>query len=667
MKRGGVLAAVFGCVFLLGLSPIADGDIFWHLAAAREMLRAHAFLRFDPFTISAAGRPWPDVHWLFQLGAYAIHQVAGLTGLVVTKALLVAAGAVILTRAAADSAGRAATGGAARGDDQSVADTTLVLCAIGLSGALFLARHALLPRPILVTLLMLAIFFAVLENCRADSASATGSTRRLFLLPLAEVVWANCQGLAALGPALIAAYAIAALLSPRMSRGGWSFESERHLPRRALLVTLGLCVAALFATPYGLRGAALPTRLFLRLAPTEGNVFSAQVAENVPPLVLYQTAPGLVAQFPWYLAALGLCLMIARRRLRLSHGLVLLGFGLLAMMANRNVLLFYWLATPIAAMMTAPAVRRFWARGASKVSATRATIIARIAVVLALAGQIALAVAALAGESSLAEPVPFHFPVRSARYLGETGARGSIFAPDHHGGYLSFVLPDITPYIDTRLTLHTATEYAAYLDAVDHPLKFDVLDDAIHFKYVVLTTSYPDRYLALAQHLAASRTWRLVYTDGSELLFAHGGVSVPLGERATTQAILRDLAARFSAPRLHEAARLHLARLLVVLERTDEAEYVLSTLDSGAALQLRARSHFAAGELAAAEALALTGVDTNAHDVRSLALLAQIAFASGHPDPGVTWLRRALDVDPTDPESRALLNRIEGVSATPGR
>jgi Flp pilus assembly protein TadD len=148
---------------------------------------------------------------------------------------------------------------------------------------------------------------------------------------------------------------------------------------------------------------------------------------------------------------------------------------------------------------------------------------------------------------------------------------------------------------------------------------------------------------------------------------------LPLGERETTEAILRELAGRFArAPRLHEAARLQLARLLVVLERTDEAQHVLSTLSSTTAVQLRARAHFVAGDLAAAEALTLTLVNANDRDVRSLALLAQIAFAGGKPGPGVSWLTRALEVDPHDAEALSLLNRIEAaarhsqVSAPPG-
>jgi hypothetical protein len=79
-----------------GLAPAADGDVWWHLAAGREMLARGGWLFTDPFSSGAAGRPWIDVHWLFQLVVYAIHAALGLAGLVWSKCAIVGIGAVAL-------------------------------------------------------------------------------------------------------------------------------------------------------------------------------------------------------------------------------------------------------------------------------------------------------------------------------------------------------------------------------------------------------------------------------------------------------------------------------------------------------------------------------------------------------------------------------------------
>jgi Tfp pilus assembly protein PilF len=85
---------------------------------------------------------------------------------------------------------------------------------------------------------------------------------------------------------------------------------------------------------------------------------------------------------------------------------------------------------------------------------------------------------------------------------------------------------------------------------------------------------------------------------------------------------------------------------------------VLAALDSRPAAQLRARAHFAAGEFRAAEALARILLVQDPRDLRSLALLAEIASADNQPGRAGEWLRRALAIDPYDPEARSIAERL---------
>ncbi|MEP6654859.1 MAG: hypothetical protein ABJA82_15960, partial [Myxococcales bacterium] len=280
-----------------------------------------------------------------------------------------------------------------------------------------------------------------------------------------------------------------------------------------------------------------------------------------------------------------------------------------------------------------------------------------------IATEMALALLALRREAPIGTPTPFHFPTESARVLARMNARGPVFAPDHYGGYLTLAVPALHPYIDTRLVLHSAREYQDFLSVVDEPARFDDLDARERFAYVVLTTAYPDRYLGLVAHLASSPGWRLLYTDGSEVLFARNGPAVTLSDPATVERIAAELDARFdTAPDQRAAARLNLARLLVVVGETAGAERVLGPLTGRAATQLRARVHFAAGELAAAQTLAELLLAGDAHDVRSLTLLAEIAIGR-RSSRAREYLARALSASPYDPEARAVLSRLEHETA----
>ncbi len=630
-RRPFVFAAVALGAALVALGPIADGDIYWHLAAGAEMWRRGGLLRVDPFTVSAAGRAWIDVHWLFQLAVAAVHRGFGFAGLAAAKALVVAAGAGLATWAAERGGGPAARD----------------LCAAALLALLFVARHLIPIRPILVTLLFLAAFLVVLESARRG-----GSRRALAALPLLQIVWVNCQGLAPLGPALVACTAAGVAVA-----GG----PERRLLRPLALV-LGGCLLASFATPYGLAAVRLPGELFARITPGHHNVFSTAIAENVPPFVLDRTSPEATSHFRLVLLVFAASLALLRPRLHPSHGLALAAFGALALMANRNVILFYWLLAPLAAIGLGPAAAQRLAalRAARWLPLRPAPRAWPAALAVVLAGELGLAAVALAREPRIGAPTPFHFPTESARLLAERGAAGPVFAPDHHGGFLRFSVPALRPYIDTRLILHTAPEYEDYLALFDEPDRFDRLDAREHFAYVVLTTAYPDRYLPLVAHLAASPAWKLLYTDGSEVLFGRDGPAVALTDRATVDGLAAALDRRYTGlPEARAAARLHLARLLVVVGQPAGALRVLAQIDSRPAAELRARCHFAAGDMAGAEGLARLLLHDRPDDVRSLTLLAETALARASAEDARQYLGRALAADPYDPEARAVLARLE--------
>jgi hypothetical protein len=57
--------------------PIADTDLWWHLAAGRELWEQGRWLAQDPFCSSTLGLPWLNIHWLFQLCAYALYSAGG--------------------------------------------------------------------------------------------------------------------------------------------------------------------------------------------------------------------------------------------------------------------------------------------------------------------------------------------------------------------------------------------------------------------------------------------------------------------------------------------------------------------------------------------------------------------------------------------------------------
>jgi len=269
-------------------------------------------------------------------------------------------------------------------------------------------------------------------------------------------------------------------------------------------------------------------------------------------------------------------------------------------------------------------------------------------------------------ESPLSEPSPFRVPAGSAARLAALPAGGKIFCADHQGGYLIWQLyPRFRPYIDTRLVLRSAEEYEAYLRLADEPERFDAFQARHGFSYVVLPVSFPERYQRLIAHLYESADWKLLYTDGSEVLFGRRELTrdvleQPLTEAGDSERISSELQLRYGdLPKVHAAARLSLATLLGAIGQFESARSALAGLSTPEAHALEARLHFAAGELDLAQQMARHGLTADEDDVRSLNLLALIALRRGEPEQGLGFLRRALSVRPFDPEATQLLAKLE--------
>jgi tetratricopeptide (TPR) repeat protein len=280
---------------------------------------------------------------------------------------------------------------------------------------------------------------------------------------------------------------------------------------------------------------------------------------------------------------------------------------------------------------------------------------------LALLAVDGVAVVAAVREPALSAPTPFRFPTESVRQLAARPGSGPVFTADHQGGYLIWTsFPRWRPYLDTRLILRTADEFSEYLGLLDHPERFDAFQARHQFAYAVLPTGYPDRYLALTQHLAGSADWTLLYTDGAEALFGYRSPdpAVDLGDPATTRRLLGELAARYRRPELLAAARRSLARLDLALGHLPEAERIVTAMPDPAARALLARCRLMAGDVDAAEAIARALLEATPDDVGSLNLLALVALARNDHQAALAALRRALRADPFDPEARALLERM---------
>jgi len=210
----------------LALTPFESHDLWWHLRAGDEILRAGRPPTRNLFSFTAPDHPWITHEWLSEVLFAWVYGQIGPGALVVLKVLVIAATFLVVY----GSAWRES-----RNAWAAVATTAL---------AAFAARFTYDIRPQLFTYLFLGLCLAAIARHRQR-----GDRGLLLLVPL-FCVWANMHSGFIVGLILLA---LAAATMPRHAR--------------AFLGTLALATAAALVTPFHWRGLWFPvevsrTRLF---------------------------------------------------------------------------------------------------------------------------------------------------------------------------------------------------------------------------------------------------------------------------------------------------------------------------------------------------------------------------------------------------------------------
>ena len=270
-----ILLLGFLCLtFLFGAFPLKDTDFWWHLKAGDTIRQTGAIPTVDTYTFTAEGKPWIDLHWVFQVAISWLYERGGVPTITLAKCVVCTFAVFLLIT----SKNR---------------EWPLWAMILAWLPALIVLSGRMYVRPETLTLLYLSVYLAVLS--RVDRIPLLA-----YILPFIQVAWVNTQGLFVLGPILFGFAMFDALLRPgslSKGRGKW----WKTVLGAGILIGLGCLV-----NPYGLSGALYP----LQLAGTMSNpVFSNSIAELMP-IPLFIERDGFVS-LPFRLQivtlALGAC------------------------------------------------------------------------------------------------------------------------------------------------------------------------------------------------------------------------------------------------------------------------------------------------------------------------------------------------------------------------
>lgn len=319
--------------FLVASFAARNSDLWLHLGAGRMLTTGEYKLGSDPFSYSAADRPWVNHSWLWDLGAYLLYTGSG-TLLVALKAIVVAAAFALLI--------------AIRRPNQSLWPWAAVAAVAALAAAPRMTLH-----PFVGSVLLLAVTLFLLFRV----PHKPGSWRFPIAIGVVFWFWANLDTWFILGPFTLALLLVGELIQKNVLKRTDEPSPDDTLGAipdiPTLAKALGIGVLACMLNPNHIRVWELPFELVgsaaakadpqlargLLLAPID-RIYSdrADMGYNLNGLAYWVLLIGG-----------GVAIGFGFGRLRIAHLALWIGFALLSLSSVFAIPFFAVVAVPLVA------------------------------------------------------------------------------------------------------------------------------------------------------------------------------------------------------------------------------------------------------------------------------------------------------------------------------
>ncbi len=491
-------------VLFFSIHKIENRDLGWLLKNGQYIYETHRVPRVDTYSFTIPGKKYIDSQWLFQLILYISYRLLGLTGLT-----LLMAGILLATFSTVYFIGY---------DKKKYVITPVLMIA-----AIVMASDRFLVRPQLITLLLLSVYFFILEKHRKRGG------RMIFLLPLIQPLWVNMHGLYVLGLVVPIIYLSAGLIDWKLKLP-WRWNEEGGLRGKrwwwlALVLLVMGCESVL--NPYTFDLALYPLTLFREIHSGVSAV-GASVSEHMPPLA-GASLNRSQTYFKWMIYLCTLCFLLNLKRLNLTHALLFGAFLYLALNARRNLDIFAIIAIPV----TVVNVGGFMDYVSERFDFSRAMrLLVRAQIVatpLIAAGMIYMMFLIATDRYYIDDRSPRQFgfgisersyPIKAANFIGAMDLPGNMFNDPTDGAYLIWrFYPERKVCFDLRTELYGEEFMANFKRIGSDPGFFERYADAMDIRYVVL--HYDVGYLpeSLIRSLIDSPLWKPVYFDEISVVF----------------------------------------------------------------------------------------------------------------------------------------------------
>lgn len=470
-------------------------DIWWQLVIGGDIIQTFDVPQLNVYTAGALNQPYHDSHWLFQVILAISHAAANFSGPTLLMMLVWGATLAITFRETSFYGGVTA----------SVFATFLV---VGASAERFL------PRPEIVTFLMVALFYMLLERSRYKTNS------QITLLAALQIVWVNSHGLFVIGPFMVGCYWLVHAVN---------FARGKNNNFQQLSATLAIIFLSLFASPHGADALEYSLLLFSEVGKDAPHYMKA-VNELSP--TFGHAAMGASAFWFFLLLLLLFLVSVATNLKKLSVPRFLITSALLiaALTGRRNIVLFALVAAPFIGehLLYRVEYSKFapWKENGLKIS---------LLFVL-----LAWSIYPLSGAYYLDMQIPARvklgvtpdfFPHDLPDFIRQNNIQGQVYNTSELGGfYMYHLYPDRMPFLDGRWEVYGDSFFDERATALTSYAAWKRWSTGYAIRSVLLHHTSPESKM-LAPALYQDNDWSLVYYDFAASYFVRNdtlGTATPI-------------------------------------------------------------------------------------------------------------------------------------------
>lgn len=465
---------VLSMCFFLGARMLSiDSDVGRHITIGNYILETKDIPNKDILSHTKLGESRPPYEWLSQLFFAIAHKLAGLDGVILFCSIIIAFTFLLIYQ-------------------ETIKNNHAPLLSIGLT-ILGVASSSIhwLPRPHIITFVLLFIWVKQLEKFRTDS------TQKIWIFPIVMLLWANLHGGFIFGFLSWFAY-FAGSIWEKLTKG-----IESKISTLAYIGFFSLIASII--TPDGWGN-------WIAVFSNNSQYILQNTAETMSPN-FYQA--GMLP----FLLLLGLTIVIpllTNTQLHAGQIFLLAGMTMMSLLMARNIPLFTVIAIPILSkcINTAslhPTLKKIETNIFSLQSQLKsqwifiAIIFTAFFVINNYANR----------QTSILQFNPNVFPVQATKWLKDFPQDGNMFNEFNWGGYLEYQLyPHQKVFLDSQSDFYGEDLMLKYSQILSADSGWQDLLETYQVKWIIISPNTP-----LATELQTNSNWILAYQDQITVIY----------------------------------------------------------------------------------------------------------------------------------------------------